>query len=480
MGLTFDKRVADPVHGSIPLTCAETRILGTRIFQRLINVRQLGLAHLVYPGADYSRLSHSLGVCHLTWRMLEHIRDLKSDAIPGIDDNKLALYRIAGLLHDVGHYPFSHAAEQAISDFYSRSLLTQAPGIEGQGADPQLPSGPPSYKHEQMGKLVISRDPELQEVFKAYDIDPAEVSSIFMREKPQGLENVVSSDLDADRIDYLLRTARHTGLPYGSVDLDYLISQLRVDKDGHLCITRKALKTADHFLLCRYFDYQQVSYHKTVAGLELVLKDVIVGLLETGALRCSATDVSDMVNEGKWRDFDDGFVLHKIRDVSRVSEDRVLSQKALSIVDRHPPKLVAESESFKGRDKTTANTFAMTFKHIESKIQGWADHFSIPRELWYIWTKLGEPLISMSPYVPTSATQDGSCRANDELEQSIRVLDERTRKSTPLPEVSRSLMSVLASHALYSCRVYVLLSADMDRRRAEIEAKIRSDLPELD
>src|ERR1700723_1913060 len=100
------KRIADPVHGTIELRDVELEIVGTNIFQRLRNVKQLGLAHLVYPAADYSRFSHSLGACH--------VAGLITNALTGgkhieLSDADISLYRVAALLHDVGHYPFSHA-----------------------------------------------------------------------------------------------------------------------------------------------------------------------------------------------------------------------------------------------------------------------------------------------------------------------------------------------------------------------------------
>ena len=108
-------KITDPVHGTIELSQLEIDLLSTGAFQRLRNVKQLGLAHLVFPGADYSRLSHSIGVNHITGKILDA---LKSNTGVLIEDEEYELYRLAGLLHDVGHYPYSHTFEDAVSTYY--------------------------------------------------------------------------------------------------------------------------------------------------------------------------------------------------------------------------------------------------------------------------------------------------------------------------------------------------------------------------
>lgn len=253
------KRIADPVHGTIGLSEPEVQVINTRAFLRLRNIKQLGLAHYVFPGADYSRFAHSLGCCHVAGRILDSIR--RTDPCADISDDDVQLYRLAGLLHDVGHYPFSHAMEEAINTFYPGGI------VEGTDNAASKADNASVFEHERGGREVLDRDAELSELLNACGYSPESVWSIFMRKGPQiPFANLISSDMDADRIDYLLRTAHHTGLPYGTVDLDYIITQMRLDSDSNICMTPKALRAADHLLLCRYFDYLQVSFHKTVAA----------------------------------------------------------------------------------------------------------------------------------------------------------------------------------------------------------------------
>lgn len=126
---------------------------------------------------------------------------------------------------------------------------------------PEGPASDPSgdhlrlAEHESVGKEIVEQDPEIRSRLEAAGISPQRVYRIFTRESTEIFTNLVSSDLDADRIDYLLRTAHHTGLPYGSVDLDYLLSQMQLDEQDVLCIKPHAVRAADHFLLSRVFSY---------------------------------------------------------------------------------------------------------------------------------------------------------------------------------------------------------------------------------
>ena len=334
------KRIADPVHGTSGLSELEIDLLSTRAIQRLRNVNQLGLADLVFPGSNYSRLSHCIGVCHVTGRILDSI---KGSGQAKVDDSEHQRYRIAGLLHDVGHYPFSHTFEQAVSSYYKnrkgeRIISLDAP-VNGEDpptlTDSDIGQPADSLNHEEVGRRLLNVDTEIQEILRKHQIDANAVHAIFARgssgEGPvPRFANMISSDLDADRIDYLLRTAQHTGLPYGSVDLDYLLSQMTLDDHKRICLSPNALRTVEHFLIGRYFDYQQVNFHKTVAGLEWILNDVVIELLRQGAIDCSLSGIDKMLQTGDWNEFDDLQVMHLIRGLEGHSDSLELKIRAIT------------------------------------------------------------------------------------------------------------------------------------------------------
>ena len=198
---------------------------------------------------------------------------------------------------------------------------------------------PASLDHEDVGRELLDHDQEIADVLKKYEIDPADIHRIFSRQPSKDgqvprFANLISSDLDADRIDYLSRTARHTGLPYGLVDIDYLLSQMRLDKSGRICLDPSALRTAEHFLLGRYFDYQQVNFHKTVAALEWALHDVINALLESGWLDCSPTTIRHKITSGEWSHFDDLEILRLVRDLENCTQSDVTQAKVRAVTRR--------------------------------------------------------------------------------------------------------------------------------------------------
>jgi HD superfamily phosphohydrolase len=166
------KQIADPVHGSIVVDELASRLIGTQAFQRLRNVKQLGLAHLVFPAADYSRFAHSIGVYHVTGRLLDALLARNVQIAP----REQQRYKLAALLHDVGHYPFSHAMEHALKDHFSATSL-----LAGGGEGPVDPDRSKSLNHEETGQEVIEGDTEIAAILGEAGFEPAEVYRIFRR-----------------------------------------------------------------------------------------------------------------------------------------------------------------------------------------------------------------------------------------------------------------------------------------------------------
>jgi HD superfamily phosphohydrolase len=250
-----EKLFRDPVHNLIILdrSLPEDRLLLAAIdtveVQRLRRIKQLGMAHVAYQGAEHSRFSHSIGVLHLVRRLLERlVRDYP------VEPRLQLATMLAALLHDIGHGPFSHVMEKFFREDHEawteRLLLDPATGIH---------------------RVLADHDPEL----------PALVCSVISGEmRPRWLSLIVSSQLDADRFDYLLRDAHMTGTKYGIFDLERLVLLLRVTPDGEkIYVASKGVLPVEKYLQSRYQMYRQVYFHKTVTAAESML----MGLLERAA-----------------------------------------------------------------------------------------------------------------------------------------------------------------------------------------------------
>jgi HD superfamily phosphohydrolase len=469
------RRLTDPVHGTFGISELESDVLSTPAFQRLHNVKQLGLAHLVYPGAGYSRFSHSVGACHVAGRMM---RAINQNCKREWDDHAVQLYRLAALLHDVGHYPFSHATEHVLQNHYkAETYLTDTADDELIGPNPDIPEDPAAYDHETLGRKIIEIDDDIGSVLKKHGFTREEIRSVFSREQPDMLSNLVSSDLDCDRLDYLMRTAHGAGIPYGGVDVEYLTTQTCVDSEGNLCLTSKALRAADHFLVSRYYDYTQVAYHKTVVGLEEVLKDVIARLVRRG-LDCSGRTMKQMIVDGTFAAFDDQALISRMRAALQAAgpDDDIFRRKLNSVLKREAPKLIAASERIAPR--TQDNDYLNNVDQLRKGIPAWAGEFGIPPDLWHLWkAKLNLSKIGSTISVG-DADGDGF---EEERQQVVRILTthhhDECSKSKPLIDHDFALMKQLANVRLYSMRLYVHFCKNPAELREAIGKKIRSDLP---
>ena len=242
-----EKIIRDPVHDVIafqmerPADALLFRLLNAAEVQRLRRIRQLGMASLAYPGADHSRYSHSLGVMQTARKILDQVRR----SVP-IDEAEELACLAASLLHDLGHGPLSHVFERV-------------GGIE----------------HEKLSRRVIS-DPQsdVHRILREYDPQlPTKVVGLLSGEGPPLLCDILASQLDADRLDYLLRDNLMTGSRYGDYDFQWLLHSLTVDEaTGRLAVTWKGISAVEAYLQSRYHMYRNVYFHKVVRAAEGMLK----------------------------------------------------------------------------------------------------------------------------------------------------------------------------------------------------------------
>lgn len=233
------KIINDPVYGFIRFPEPEIiKVIDHPWFQRLRNIKQMGLAHLVYPGAEHTRFAHSLGACHLMGKALD---ELKTKNITPDKEECLAA-RLATLLHDIGHGPFSHSLEHSLVG-----------GIS----------------HETLSRLIMERmDKEFGGMLQ-------KAIQIFDHSYPSRyLHQLVSSQLDVDRMDYLNRDSFYTGVSEGVIGYDRILQMLTV-RDNELMVEEKGVYSVEKFIIARRLMYWQVYLHKTVLGAEMLLINIL-------------------------------------------------------------------------------------------------------------------------------------------------------------------------------------------------------------
>lgn len=277
MHLTRIQRIQDAIHGLMEFHGMETSILDVlraKEVQRLRRVRQLGLAHLVFPAAEHSRLAHSLGAAYLAVLFSRHLREASRNVLvdvlqPGPSASRdLAL---AALCHDLGHGPLSHLWEkEVIGEPFDRAAWVKALGLP---ADDAALRG--AKWHELVGQGLIGwQDGEVHQILEQQEAGTSErVRQILLgRYYLPYLPRLISADIDVDRCDFILRDAVQTGVAYGRFDLHWLISTATIGQsDGHFVVgfdKRKSLRVIEQFLIARRALYDTVYYHKTVRCAE--------------------------------------------------------------------------------------------------------------------------------------------------------------------------------------------------------------------
>ncbi len=226
------------------------RLIDTAEFQRLRRIRQLGLAHFAYQGAEHSRFTHSLGVLHLATRILNKLQNDYQ-----LDKDDITAVRIAALLHDIGHGAFSHVLE-TIQDFHHEAFTIEA---------------------------VLSKETEVGKIISDYSSEmPEKVAAIIRGDfQPVALAQLVSSQLDVDRMDYLLRDSLMTGVKYGIYDLEWIIKSIEIDeKNDRLYVSARGVYAVEDYLQSRYYMFRQVYFHRTLRSAEVILRSLLRRALE--------------------------------------------------------------------------------------------------------------------------------------------------------------------------------------------------------
>jgi HD superfamily phosphohydrolase len=249
------KFIRDSVHGNLPITQFERELIDYPQIQRLRRLKQLGFISLIYPGANHSRFEHSMGTMHLASQLADQL-DLNQE------DKELV--RVSGLLHDAGHGPFSHVSEAVLD-----------------------------VPHEEITAYVIKHTEikdKLNEKFNLNDI----IDIIHGRGR---LGPIISGELDVDRMDYLIRDSHYTGVAYGVIDTERLISNLKLEKE--LVLDIKGVQAAESLLVARYFMYPSVYQHHTTRIINAMFRRCIKHLINDYGIKPNEMykyDDSDLVS----------------------------------------------------------------------------------------------------------------------------------------------------------------------------------------
>lgn len=268
-----------PVHGFIQVDAWERAIIAEPAFQRLRRIRQLGWTDYIYPGAMHTRFEHSLGVMHVASRLFDAIvassSDLLRDAFGYVNfDRHRRIVRLAALLHDLGHGPFSHAAEDLL---------------------PDKPSGG-KFKHEAYSAAIVRGD--LRSVIEDHQVNQAnfaikadEVADLLEdSSRAAGIvfwRELIDSQMDADRMDYLLRDSYHLGVKYGRYDLDRIANTIcavpgEEGKSPRIGVSEGGWHAAESMVLARYYMFAQVYFHKTRVAYDHHIVEAMRNILPSG------------------------------------------------------------------------------------------------------------------------------------------------------------------------------------------------------
>jgi HD superfamily phosphohydrolase len=270
--------IRDPLWNNIRLDPLAFELIDTPAFQRLRYVRQLGLAFLVYPGATHSRFEHALGTYHLARRTLSLFEEHPDFGSLGRDECQLI--RAAVLLHDIGHYPFSHALEEI-------------------GA----------LNHEEVARPLICEGEVAEALRRELGRDaPERIVSLIRGESASPLQGLISGSIDLDKLDYLRRDAFMCGVSYGEIDVDRLINALTLVRDPEndrlaVGMVEKGLSALESLLFAKYQMYRNVDWHHAVRSATAMYKRLVADALDTGALDARAlaafTDEGILHNLGR-------------------------------------------------------------------------------------------------------------------------------------------------------------------------------------
>ncbi|MHA2025005.1 MAG: HD domain-containing protein [Candidatus Thorarchaeota archaeon] len=298
--MKFSMEINDPIHGFIGLTDIEAKIVNSQPYQRLRRIKQLSGGHFVYPTAEHTRFGHCIGVMYLAGLSGKRLLDRM-----GLGDKKLQEVRIAGLLHDIGHGPFSHVFEEVLLE--KRKM-----------------------NHEDVTEWIILKS-EVGDLIEAEGISKKRIGNLVRgrqkTKKDSIIAGIVAGQIDSDKMDYLIRDSFYCGVNYGLVDIHRLIDSIEISKEYQMQFDIAARGALESFLVARYEMFLNVYYHKTVRSVEVMLVKLINAADNTLKLTSFSTPE-------EFLELDDMSLISRIRNIDpSESEDAAEAVKMVDLLD---------------------------------------------------------------------------------------------------------------------------------------------------
>lgn len=413
--------VRDSLYDLIPLGPREEKLISTAPFLRLQKIKQLGFVYRIWPGATHTRYEHSLGCYYLAMRALRSLLQRGEDGgLFGVSVSSIQTLVVAALLHDIGHYPFSHTIEEL---------------------------GYPVITHEKVGRSIIEKSEIATILEQDYHLSPERVADFIDPPKTkilpvddELLNSLLSGALDVDKLDYLPRDARACNVPYGGVDAARLQGALRIHPNVHnqrrIVVTQKGISPLHSLLHARQEMFDNIYWHHTARALQVML---IRAVLE--AMLCGALQVEQLVG------LDDASLLSLLAETYMPTSSRKLAD---DLEMRRPYKVVIEISRLAGRFYNRLEALfwdTQRRRHIEQllaaelanalqiEIADFEVLFDIPRpEKWEmdVWVTFSNPPVGMNSlvtWVEATGLQSDDLARYEQHQRRIRVVvPERLRE----------------------------------------------------